>query len=453
MRFMRHGLWATLLALSVLAGCATLDEQQRKWVFQPSKRTWWGGTPRPRACRTSGSSSSRARAGEPVRLHGLWLPQPRADAPVLLYLHGARWDVRGSAFRMRRMHELGFAVLGIDYRGFGQSTDTLPSETHGLRRRTRRLGLAGARSTPRPPRYVFGHSLGGAIAVQLASEVDDESGVLVEGSFTSLPDVVSSFKWGWLPVGPLITQRFDAGARVGAGRFAVAGGAWRAGQPDPAATGPRALRAAPASPNASCSSKAARTTTPTRWASRSTARRCASCSACGGSAAGTRRRPAPTRGVVQSGTMSDRPTLKLKPGAAARNPQRLRVRATTAPRKAGSGPRRHGARRARDRPPAPRKEHAKRARTRAEPHAPSAQGRRRPAADAAAPPPPTTALAPRRRSDDRGPRSAPEAAHGRAAMPAPPRPATPAAAPASAQPARRPASSRAAPKASACRRR
>ena len=32
--------------------------------------------------------------------------------------------------------------------------------------------------------------------------------------FTSVPDVVSSFKWGWLPVGPLITQRFDAGARV-----------------------------------------------------------------------------------------------------------------------------------------------------------------------------------------------------------------------------------------------
>jgi 23S rRNA pseudouridine2604 synthase len=40
--------------------------------------------------------------------------------------------------------------------------------------------------------------------------------------------------------------------------------------------------------------------------------------------------------VVQSATMSDRPTLKLKPGAAARNPQRLRVRATTAPRKAAT---------------------------------------------------------------------------------------------------------------------
>jgi fermentation-respiration switch protein FrsA (DUF1100 family) len=36
----------------------------------------------------------------------------------------------------------------------------------------------------------------------------------VEGTFTSIPDVVSSFKWGWLPVGPLITQRFEAVKRV-----------------------------------------------------------------------------------------------------------------------------------------------------------------------------------------------------------------------------------------------
>jgi alpha-beta hydrolase superfamily lysophospholipase len=27
--------------------------------------------------------------------------------------------------------------------------------------------------------------------------------------------VVSTFKWGWLPVGPLITQRFEAGERIG----------------------------------------------------------------------------------------------------------------------------------------------------------------------------------------------------------------------------------------------
>ena len=137
------------LALAVLvplalSGCATLDQKQREWVFQPSKHSWWGGAAAAEGMQDVWIEFDSRESGEPVRLHGLWLPQPRADAPLLLYLHGARWDVRSSAHRMRRMHELGFAVLGIDYRGFGQSTDTLPSESHGLRGRARRLGLAGA---------------------------------------------------------------------------------------------------------------------------------------------------------------------------------------------------------------------------------------------------------------------------------------------------------------------
>jgi uncharacterized protein len=207
--------WALtpLLALAVLAGCSTLDEQQRKWIFQPSDRTWSGGLAAAQGMEDVWIDFQSAETGEPVRLHGLWVGQPRADAPVLLYLHGARWDVRGSANRMRRMHELGFAVLGVDYRGFGRSTSGLPSET--LAYEDARAAWAWlAQRHPQAPRYVFGHSLGGAIAVHLASEVTDARGLIVEGSFTSIPDVVSEFKWGWLPVGPLITQRFDAARRI-----------------------------------------------------------------------------------------------------------------------------------------------------------------------------------------------------------------------------------------------
>jgi hypothetical protein len=46
------------------------------------------------------------------------------------------------------------------------------------------------------------------------TQVGDEAGTLVEGTFTSIPDVVASYRWGWLPVGPLITQRFAAVERV-----------------------------------------------------------------------------------------------------------------------------------------------------------------------------------------------------------------------------------------------
>jgi uncharacterized protein len=212
-RRLTRWLLVTVLAIGSLGGCATLDTQQRKWIFQPSDRSWWGGAQSAEGMSDVWIEFTAAEDRQPVKLHGLWLPQPRADAPVMLYLHGARWDVRSSAHRMQRMHELGFAVLGIDYRGFGKSTQTLPSEDLA-----HEDALAAwrwlATQQPQSKRFVFGHSLGSAIAVRLASEVEDATGVIVEGGFTSIADVFSTMKWGWLPLGPLITQRFDAASRL-----------------------------------------------------------------------------------------------------------------------------------------------------------------------------------------------------------------------------------------------
>jgi hypothetical protein len=42
-------------------------------------------------------------------------------------------------------------------------------------------------------------------AIELAAQVSDEQGRLVQGTFISIPNVVCTHKWGGLPVGPLIT--------------------------------------------------------------------------------------------------------------------------------------------------------------------------------------------------------------------------------------------------------
>jgi uncharacterized protein len=47
-----------------------------------------------------------------------------------------------------------------------------------------------------------------------ASQVDDAAGLIVEGTFTSIPAVFSSLTWGWLPLRRFITQRFDSALRV-----------------------------------------------------------------------------------------------------------------------------------------------------------------------------------------------------------------------------------------------
>ena len=122
-----------LCVLALMAGCAAFDEKQGEWIFQPNERTWGG------AGATQGMDEvwidfDSKLSGRRVRLHALWLAaDPKADvrpgaAPVMLYLHGARWNVESSVFRARRMQELGFSVLALDYRGFGKSDLSKPSE-------------------------------------------------------------------------------------------------------------------------------------------------------------------------------------------------------------------------------------------------------------------------------------------------------------------------------------
>lgn len=211
-----------MTALALLASCTTLDEKERTWIFQPSDRTWGGATAAAEGMKDVWIDFAEKKSGKPVRLHGLWFADEAAEAankttpssgPVLLYLHGARYNVTGSAPRVRRMNELGFSVLAIDYRGFGKSTHELPSEASAYEDARIAWDWLG-KKYPDRPRYIFGHSLGGPIAINLASEVDDESGTIVEGTFTSIADVVSSSEWGWMPLSLLITQRFDSMRKV-----------------------------------------------------------------------------------------------------------------------------------------------------------------------------------------------------------------------------------------------
>ena len=200
--------------LATMVACIGLEAQQRKWIFQAgASRVDQIGASRDLDLQDRWIEFDSAETQAPARLHALWLPQPRADAPVLLYLHGARCNLANSGARMQHLHDLGFSVLGVDYRGFGQSTPALPSE---------RMACEDARAAwawlaaqhPQAARYVYGHSLGGAIAVQLVAEVSDAAGLIVEGTFTSLSALYRTLSFGRGRLTPQVTQRFEAAQRV-----------------------------------------------------------------------------------------------------------------------------------------------------------------------------------------------------------------------------------------------
>ena len=211
-----RALWlaiALLLTGALTVGCASFDERQRQWIFQPQTAAASYQSGRTQGMDDVWIEYSALSDATKVKLHALWFANAEPRAPVLLYLHGARRNVESSAFRIRQMQSLGFSVLAIDYRGFGRSSEGLPSEASVAEDARAAWAWLGQRHAG-APRYIFGHSLGGAIAVQLATEVDDAKGLIVEGTFTSIPDVFETMKWGWLPITPLITQRFDSAAKV-----------------------------------------------------------------------------------------------------------------------------------------------------------------------------------------------------------------------------------------------
>ncbi len=226
-------------------GCSSLDEWQRQAIFSPERdNPRWFSEP------LSGTEEYDLALPNGDRVH-LWhvaQPQGAATAPTVLYLHGARWNMNGSVFRIARWHELGFNVLAVDYRGFGKSTELLPSEATA----TEDARLAFEELKRRQPdparRYVYGHSLGGALAIDLAArELKDDpnalAGVIIESTFTSIPDVVRGMKWGWVPgIGLAVTQPFDSMSKIQQVRAPAAGAARHRGQGGPARDGRRAVR-------------------------------------------------------------------------------------------------------------------------------------------------------------------------------------------------------------------
>ena len=201
-----------LLSTSVLVGCSALHEKQGQWIFSPTDRTWGNTVELAAGMDEAFVQFDSKITGKPTKLHLLINGNDTAK-PMLLYLHGARWNVVGSAWRIERMRELGFNVVALDYRGFGKSDADSPSEDKAYEDAQAAWAWM-AQKYPNQPRLIFGHSLGGAIAIDLATQVNDERGTMVEGTFTSIPDVFSTLKWGWLPVGWMISQRFDSSSKV-----------------------------------------------------------------------------------------------------------------------------------------------------------------------------------------------------------------------------------------------
>jgi fermentation-respiration switch protein FrsA (DUF1100 family) len=145
-------------------------------------------------------------------IHGWWLPRG-GSAGALLYLHGNAGNLSGRGETIVALRTaLGLAVLIIDYPGFGRSSG-VPSEAGCYRAADAAYEWLTCEQRIAPGEIVlFGKSLGGGVATELAARKDHRALALVK-TYTSLPDVARTL-YPWLPVGLLMRNRFDSLARI-----------------------------------------------------------------------------------------------------------------------------------------------------------------------------------------------------------------------------------------------
>jgi fermentation-respiration switch protein FrsA (DUF1100 family) len=143
-----------------------------------------------------------------------FVPAGNDHAPVLLFCHGNAGDRADRVGTVALMHDMGFAVLLFDYRGYGSSTGR-PSE-NGTYADARAAWdyLVETRGIPAARIVVYGRSLGGAVGAPLAAEVQPAA-LVVESCFSSAPDMAARM-FPYLPVRLLCRFRYDTKSAVAA---------------------------------------------------------------------------------------------------------------------------------------------------------------------------------------------------------------------------------------------
>jgi fermentation-respiration switch protein FrsA (DUF1100 family) len=200
-----HLLVLTAAVVGSVAGCPCLEN---RLVYQPIRCAQDPLPPLPPL------QDLKLPTAVGATIHARWCPHPDAQGAVL-FCHGNGGNLDHRALVIREIWEaLGESVLIFDYPGYGFSEGE-PSEAGCYAAAEAAYDwLTRTKRVPPERLLIFGESLGGGVAVELAGNKSHRALILVR-TFTSVPDVAQA-QFPLLPVRWLMTNRFDSLARLGA---------------------------------------------------------------------------------------------------------------------------------------------------------------------------------------------------------------------------------------------
>lgn len=138
---------------------------------------------------------------------------PRQSDAVVLFLHGNRHNITRFYDHYVLFEQLGISCLTFDYPGYGKSTGQPSEAALYASARAAYSHLVHYLGFKAKQIAIYGCSLGGAVAMELASSVV-AGGLITESTFTNSHEI-AAFLYPYLPIRRFLPRRFTNDSRVG----------------------------------------------------------------------------------------------------------------------------------------------------------------------------------------------------------------------------------------------
>ncbi len=160
------------------------------------------------------------------RLSGWWIAaQPEAPYRgfTVLYLHDQKGNLSDTVDALAQLHAMGLNVLAFDYRGYGQSQFTRPSEAHWREDADWALAyLTGTRHVNPGKIVLDGAGLGANLALEVAAAHPELAGViLISPTHEPMNAIFMDPRARLVPAHMLVRDRYDLDAAAEAVRIPV----------------------------------------------------------------------------------------------------------------------------------------------------------------------------------------------------------------------------------------
>lgn len=133
------------------------------------------------------------KTADGIKINLVFIKHKNSNAPTVIYFHGNAGNI---GHRLTNAHGLytscGLNILLVEYRGYGKSEGSPYESGLYLDAETALDFILRRNDVDQRNIFIFGRSLGGAVAIHLASQsyyAKFIAGVIVENTFTSLPDI------------------------------------------------------------------------------------------------------------------------------------------------------------------------------------------------------------------------------------------------------------------------